>query len=62
ELFELPVSFVENAFKLFQHWQLLSIIEGQDGPEYYFRDAVEWTAGLKSTERVAAHRSRVADD
>lgn len=62
ELFELPVSFVENSFKSFQHWKLLSSIEGQEGSEYYFRDAVEWTAGLKSTERVAAHRARVAED
>jgi len=61
ELFELPVSFVENAFKSFKHWELLSIIEGQEGSEYYFRDAVEWTAG-KSTTRVAASRARAAEE
>jgi hypothetical protein len=62
EIFELSVSFVENAFKSFQHWKLLSIIEGQEGSEYFFRDAIQWTAGIKSTDRVQASRARAAEE
>ena len=62
EIFELPVSFIEDAFKSFLHWNLLSITEGREGREFYFRDAEEWTAGLKSTGRVQAHRTRATEE